>query len=413
MLKFFSLTMLLWLPLNAVNAEVEPVSLTFDQAPVAQVIQTLAEWKGLNVLVAPEVEGTISLRLQGVPWEQALSLIVKMARLSVMKEGNVLMVYPSIAEGTGGQLYGSDSLPAALENRIIELAYANADEVSRHFTANGKQLMTSHGSITADSRANRILLRDTSQALDDTERWIKALDVPVEQVELAAHIVTIGEESLRELGVRWGNRSDEQVSQALRRSQLRVDTPVANPAFSAGFTVAKMSGALLDLELSALEQEHKLEIIASPRLFTSHQQTASIKQGTEIPYEVASGNQGKTSIEFKEAVLGMQVTPLVLPHGRITLKLHISQNVPSKTVRSGGGEYLAIDKQEIQTEVTITDGQTLALGGIFQQHHKQDERKVPLMGDMPGIGAPFRYTADEQKRRELVVFITPRLVRGS
>ncbi len=160
-----------------------------------------------------------------------------------------------------------------------------------------------------------------------------------------------------------------------------------------------------------MEQENQIEIIASPRLFTSHQQTASIKQGTEIPYEVSAGNSGATSIEFKEAILGMEVTPSVLGNGRIQLKIRISQNVPGRSIQTGKSAVLSIDKQEIETQVTLKDGQTLALGGIFQQQRTQGKNQVPLLGNIPLISALFRHQSQEHKKRELVIFITPRLVR--
>lgn len=166
----------------------------------------------------------------------------------------------------------------------------------------------------------------------------------------------------------------------------------------------------IDLELSALEQKQQLDIIASPRLLASHLQPASIKQGSEIPYQVSSGESGATSVEFKEAVLGMEVTPTVLQKGRIRLKLHISQNVPGQVLQQADGEVLAIDKQEIETQVEVKSGETLALGGIFTRKNKSGQDSVPLLGDIPWFGQLFRHDGKEDERRELVVFITPRLV---
>lgn len=400
-------------------ADKRPISLAFDEAPVGQVLQALASWQNLNLMVAPEVQGKLSLRLENVPWQQALALVARMAKLSVETEGSVLLVWPESREQER-QLKEAQQQEKEREKaekaqplmtEVLTLAHADANIVNNSLQSERARLMSERGSITVDARTNSLLLRDSRAALEATTRWVRALDVPLEQIELAAHIVTINEESLRELGVRWGMSSDEHIARALRTSQFAVSLPVTDAAVTAGFTLARLDGKLLDLELSALEQENKLEIIASPRLFTSHQQTASIKQGTEIPYEVSSGSNGTTSIEFKEAVLGMEVTPVVQANGRILLKLHLSQNVPGRTLRSGDGEYLAIDKQEIQTQVTLKDGQTLALGGIFQRQTVSGQRKVPLIGDIPIVGSLFRYDIHEQKRRELVIFITPRLIR--
>ncbi|QGU85993.1 DNA uptake porin HofQ [Erwinia sorbitola] len=414
MIRMICLWLVLITPLSASQA---PLSLAFDAAPVGQVLQALADYQQLNLVVAPGVEGAISLRLKAVPWQQALQLVLKMGRLSMEKQGNVMLVYPEswqqeeqnkIAASIEAQ---EQALP--LQNRTLTLQHADAAAVNASLQNERARLMTDRGSVTLDSRTNSLLLRDTEKALRQTERWVRMLDVPLAQIELAAQIVTISEENLRELGVNWGLRSrTEQVADALRSSQLRVDLAVGRPAGMVGFTLAKLDGHLLDLELSALEREQQADIIASPRLFTSHQQTASIKQGTEIPYEVASGNSGSTTMEFKEAMLAMEVTPEVQANGRILLKLHISQNVPGKNMRSGENEVLTIDKQEIDTQVMLKDGQTLALGGIFQQQRATGRTKVPVLGDMPLLGGLFRHDIREQKRRELVIFITPRLIRS-
>lgn len=190
-------------------------------------------------------------------------------------------------------------------------------------------------------------------------------------MQLTAHIVTINRESLNELGIRWGtSESDDGAasdSSGFRLNQFNMGLPVEGRAFNAGFQVARIGGRLLELELSALEQEDNVEIIASPHLMATNLQTASIKQGTEIPYEVSSGASGSTSIEFKEAVLGMEVTPRVMRNGKITLMLQITQNMPGRSIKQGDGEALAIDKQEIKTQVTLNDGETVILGGIFQR----------------------------------------------
>lgn len=413
MKRMICLLLLLCLPPSW--AEKSPLSLAFDEAPVGQVLQALAAWQQLNLVVAPEVEGTLSLRLENVSWDRAIALVARMAKVTIEQQENVLLVWPesSVLEQQRQLEKAREKAEGErpLITEVLALAHADASTVSSSLLAERAKLMSDRGSVTVDTRTNSLLLRETKPALAAIRRWVQALDVPLEQIELAAHIVTVNEESLRELGVRWGLSGEEQITRALRASQFSVNLPVTEAALTAGFTLARLDGRLLDLELNALEQENKLEIIASPRLFTSHQQTASIKQGTEIPYEVSTGNNGNTRVEFKEAVLGMEVTPVVQHDGRILLKLHLSQNVPGRTMRSGEGEYLAIDKQEIQTQVTLKDGQTLALGGIFQRENADGQRKVPLIGDIPIVGSLFRYDIHQQKRRELVIFITPRLIR--
>ncbi|WBG91221.1 DNA uptake porin HofQ [Pantoea piersonii] len=387
------------------------LSLNFDDAPVARILQALADYQHLNLLIAPGVEGSLSLRLDDVPWKQALSLVTRLAALTVVEEENVLLVYPDSWLQQQQQEQAA-STPPPLELRAVTLHYANAAEVYRSLQGERQTLLTPRGSVTLDTRANALLLRDTPSALRDAERWLQALDVPLEQVELAAHIVTISEETLRELGVNWNlPASADAVTDALRNPRLAIPLAASSPGITAGVTLARVGGRLLDLELSALEQENQVDIIASPRLFTSHQQKAMIKQGSEIPYEVSAGNSGATTIEFKEAVLGMEVTPDVLGNGRIHLKIRISQNVPGRAIQNGDSSILSIDKQEIETQVTLKDGETLALGGIFQQQRSRGENRVPVLGNIPLLGALFRHQTAENKKRELVIFITPRLVR--
>ncbi|MDY0928257.1 DNA uptake porin HofQ [Pantoea trifolii] len=412
-MKWMTLLILLCLSMP-LRANGDRLSLTFDDAPVERILQALADYQQTNLLIAPGVEGRLSLRLDNVGWDRALALVTQLAKLTVVQEEGVLLVYPESWQQLQVQQEKEEreeeKQQTPLEQQTVTLHYASASDIYRSLQAE-RSLMTPRGSVTVDSRTNSLLLRDTAEALRDTERWLKALDLPLEQVELTAHIVTINEEHLRELGVNWGTSPAEVVTQALRNPLLEIPLAVSNPAFRAGVTLGQVSGELLNLELSALEQENQIEIIASPRLFTSHQQTASIKQGTEIPYEVKSGNSGATAIEFKEAVLGMEVTPVVLGNGRIQLKLRLSQNLPGRSLNIGDNQVLSIDKQEIETQVTLRDGETLALGGIFQQQRSQSEKRVPVLGDLPLLGNLFRQQTDEQKKKELVIFITPRLVR--
>lgn len=405
------LVLLLSAPLQASD---DRLSLVFDDAPVERILQALADYQHTNLLIAPGVEGRLSLRLDNVDYDRALALVTRLAKLSIVQEDGVLLVYPESWQQLQAQRAEAEreekQQQIPLEQQTVALHYASASDVYRSLQAE-RSLMSSRGSVTVDSRTNSLLLRDSKEALRQTERWLRALDVPLEQVELSAHIVTINEEQLRELGVSWSSSPADAVTEALRNPQLAIPLATANPALRAGVTLGQLSGELLNLELSALEQENQIEIIASPRLFTSHQQTATIKQGTEIPYEVKSGNSGATAIEFKEAVLGMEVTPVVLGSGRIQLKLRLSQNMPGRSMTMGDSQVLSIDKQEIETQVTLRDGETLALGGIFQQQRAQGEKRVPWLGDLPLLGTLFRQQTDERKKRELVIFITPRLVR--
>lgn len=343
------------------------VTLVVDDVPVVQVLQTLAEQERQNLVVSPDVSGTLSLHLTDVPWKQALQTVVNSAGLVLRQEGNILHVHSQAwqkehsARQDAERLRFQANLP--LENRSISLQYADAGELAKA----GEKLLSAKGTIMVDKRTNRLLLRDNRAALAELEKWVSQMDLPVAQVELAAHIVTINEKSLRELGVKWTLADATQAGSVGDVTTLSSDLSVAAATSRVGFNIGRINGRLLDLELSALEQKQLLDIIASPRLLASHLQPASIKQGSEIPYQVSSGESGATSVEFKEAVLGMEVTPTVLQKGRIRLKLHISQNVPGQVLQQADGEVLAIDKQEIETQVEVKSGETLALGGYFRE----------------------------------------------
>ncbi|POE03625.1 DNA uptake porin HofQ [Pectobacterium odoriferum] len=391
------------------------VSMAFEDSPIPRVLQALADHQQLNVVIAPGVTGNLSLRLADIPWQQALDIVLRMGKLSVERNGNVLMVFPAdhleSLQKERDDRVAEQAQKLPLHNLSVALQYADATEVAASVLAQRGTLLSTRGSVTMDKRTNTLLIRDTEEALAQLEPWVKELDLPLAQVQLAAHIVTISSEHLQALGVNWGLGEGDAVNKTLRLNNFNVGLPVDTPAINAGFHLARLNGRLLDLELMALEQESQVEIIASPRLFTAHQQTASIKQGTEIPYQVSSGASGSTSIEFKEAVLGMEVTPDILRAGRITLNLKISQNMPGQTIKQGdNGEALAIDKQEIQTQVTVADGETIVLGGIFQQQKKNSNRQVPLLGEVPVFGHLFRNHTQQHTRRELVIFITPTLI---
>lgn len=386
------------------------VTLVVDDVPVTQVLQTLAEQERKNLVVSPDVSGMVSLHLTDVPWKQALQTVVKSAGLVLRQEGSILHVHSESWQSEEAARQEAEvarrqaNLP--LENRHIALRYADATELAKA----GDKLLSAKGSLTVDKRTNRLLIRDNSPTLALVEQWVAQMDLPIEQVELAAHIVTINEKSLRELGVKWTLAEATKAGAVGQVTTIASDLSVANATTRVGFNIGRINGRLLDLELSALEQKQQLDIIASPRLLASHLQPASIKQGSEIPYQVSSGESGATSVEFKEAVLGMEVTPTVLPKERIRLKLRISQNMPGQVLQQADGEVLAIDKQEIETQVEVKSGETLALGGIFSNKNKTGKDSIPLLGDIPWFGQLFRHDGKENERRELVVFITPRLV---
>lgn len=386
-----------------------PVSLEFQNAPASVVLQALADYQQLNLIIASDIGANLSLRLVDVPWEQALAIVLRMTHLKVEREGAVMLVFTEQDIEERRLLAEQKAAPKSLSHWSFTLQYADAEQVADSLDLADGGLLSPQGSVVVDKRTNTLLIRDTPASLALLKSWLAEMDLPLQQVQLAAHIVTISRENLQELGVRWG-MGDSKPTSSLRMNDFNVNLPLPNSAVSVGFNVARIGGRLLELELSALEQENQVDIIASPRLVTSHQQTASIKQGSDIPYTVSQGKKGATTIEFKEAVLGMEVTPKILRNGKITLNLKISQNMPGMAMKRGDSETLLIDKQEIQTQVTVNDGETIVLGGIFQQKSSQGINKVPILADIPWLGGLFKQDAQQQSRRELVIFITPRLI---
>lgn len=381
----------------------KPVTLVVDDVPVVQVLQALVAQENRNLVVSSDVTGSLSLNLTRVPWRQALQTVVTSAGLVLQEDGGIFYVHTAAWQR---EQQARRLLEAPLVSHSIPFTWADAADVQK----NAERLLSPKGSLSVDKRTNRLWVRDNQSVVDLLKRWAEQMDLPVEQVELSAHIVTINEKSLRELGVKWNLAEATEAGKVGQVTTLGADLSVASATTHVGFNIGRINGRLLDLELSALEQKQQVDIIASPRLLASHMQPASIKQGSEIPYQVSSGESGATSVEFKEAVLGMEVTPVVLPGGRVRLKLHISENMPGQVLQQADGETLAIDKQEIETQVEVKSGETLALGGIFSQKNKTGSDSVPGLGKIPWIGQLFRHDGKDNERRELVVFITPRLV---
>lgn len=387
----------------------QPVSLVVDEVPAGQVLQALVQQSPLSLVVAPGISGNLSLQLQDVPWNQVLEIVTQGLDAHWILTGNVLQIVPDSHRREQQARLAAErqqrKQQAPLVGLTIGLRHAQAGELSRHLIPGGPYLSAS-GSVIADERTNRLLLRDTRAAIKRIQQWVSEMDIPVSQVELVAHIVTISQDSLRDLGVKWSRSSGK----AERPSRQDINLSVPGASSRLGFTIGRLSGRMLELELSALERKRQLEIIASPRLLASHRQPASIKQGSEIPYQVSVGDKGATSVTFKDAVLGMVVTPFVLPGRRVRLKLHISQNMPGQKLQYAQGEALTIDKQEIETEIELLDGETVALGGIFQQKKQSTRGSVPLLAAVPLLGHLFRHDGKTHQRYELVVFITPRLL---
>ncbi|WP_249962411.1 type IV pilus secretin PilQ [Histophilus somni] len=311
-----------------------------------------------------------------------------------------------------------------LTTTSIKLHYAKAADVMKSLTTGQGSWLSSNGTFSFDERSNLLLIQDNQETLNALKKLIKEMDQPIEQIAIEARIVTISDENLKELGVRWGifepTNNAHHLSGNLAANgfqhlteQLNVNfATAATPAGSIALQIAKINDRLLDLELTALERENNVEIIASPRLLTTNKQSASIKQGTEIPYVITGKKSDEQKVEFREAVLGLEVTPHISKDNTILLDLIVSQNSPGSRITYGQNEMVSIDKQEINTQVFARDGETIVLGGVFHDTITKGVDKVPLLGDIPILKRLFSRESERHQKRELVIFVTPRIIRS-
>ena len=462
------------------------LSLNFQDIEVRSVLQLIADFTSLNLVASDTVTGSITLRLDKVPWDQALEIVLKAKGLDKRQEGNVLMVAPAaeIAEQERLQVEANKQLQelAPLETAFVRIKYADAAEIFELFTADDSQsgqsggategnattsILSERGSAIVDERTNTIILTDTEEKINEFKRLISEIDVPIKQVLIEARIVIANTDFKKELGVTWGlagldKLSGGQFSSASgdrslgfsgRRSgltpgagvvetftyqadevevddgpdglpftaddittvtrnydfglgdSLAVDLGVSNPtgSFSLGYLTDNF---LIDLELSALESDGYGEIVSQPKVLTGDKQQAVIKSGTEIAYQKATSS-GATSIEFKEAVLQLEVTPQITPDNRIIMDLLVSQDSVGAFTPTGEP---SIDITQIETQALVGDGQTLVLGGIFQTEEVKGTEKVPMLGDIPFLGKLFRNDLRNIEKREILIFITPKII---
>lgn len=406
-----------------------PMTLNFQDISVRAVLQIIAGYNDFNLVTSDSVTGNITLRLDGVPWDQALDVVLRIKGLDKRMDGSILMVAPSeeLAAREAKDLKAKQQVEdlEPLYSEYIRLNYAKAEDFADLLKTDTNSIITPRGSVSVDQRTNTLLMKDTAKSIESVRRMVETLDIPVKQVVIEARMVTVRDNVTEDLGVRWGF-SDQQgtdgISGTLEGAEnisngnipslsdrLNVNLPVANPSASIGMHIAKLAnGTLIDLELTALEEENKGEIIASPRITAANQQKARIEQGTEIPY-VESASSGATTVSFKKAVLSLEVTPHITPDNKVILNLIITQDTRGDTVQTGTGPAVAIDTQQIETQVLVENGQTVVLGGIFQQQIINSTKKVPLLGDIPYIGRLFKSTSEFNEKRELLIFVTPKI----
>lgn len=414
----------------------ERLSLNFQDIEVRSVLQLLADFTELNIVVSDNVDGKLTLRLKNVPWDQALDIILKSKNLGKRQSGNVVMVAPAeeIAQRERIELEAEQQKVelSPLRTEFFQVNYADAMEFGSLLKAESGGVLSERGSVTIDERTNTLLISDTSEKLDQVRALISRLDIPVRQVLIESRIVVATDDFNKELGFRMGanrntiddssddgfimsgdNNGVENIwnGEDLGDERFNVNLPASNVAGSLGLALAKLPfGTLLELELSAMQAEGTGEVISSPRIITANQHEAYIEQGVEIPYLEASSS-GATSVSFRKAVLALKVTPHITPDDRIIMDLTVNKDTVGEIFGEGNYQIPSIDTREVNTQVLVDNGETVVLGGIYEQEILDQETKVPFFGDLPFVGRLFKRTVHDDNKSELLVFVTPKIVR--
>ncbi len=430
------------------------LSLNFQDIEVRSVLQLIADFTDLNLVASDTVTGNITLRLENVPWDQALAIVLKAKGLDKRQEGNVLMVAPAveIAERERLQVEANKQLIelAPLVTEFVRIRYADAGKLFELFNVKKGQgggggankgatssILSERGTAIVDKRTNTIILTDVEEKLAEFRRLVREIDIPIRQVEIEARIVIANTEFRKEMGVRWGAQglrnpgngqlgfggSLENFSSPnnpienfggsggtilVNEDALAVDLGVANP--TGRFALELLTNnTFLDLELSAAQNDGTAEVVSQPKVLTGDKQKAVIRAGTEIAYR-SQTSSGATDVEFKEAVLKLEVTPQITPDNRVIMDLVVSKDSVQEV--EGGGEP-RINITDVTTQALVGDGQTLVLGGIFEMEEERVVAKVPLLGDIPLVGNLFRNKIDRRNKREILIFITPRIVNDA
>ncbi|MEE4638025.1 MAG: type IV pilus secretin PilQ [Wenzhouxiangella sp.] len=432
--------------------EGDRITLNFQDIQVRSVLQLIADVSDRNIVVSDSVSGSLTLRLTNVPWDQALDIVLETKNLDMRESGNVTWVAPiqeiAAREQQVLRARADRQTLEPLRTVMLPISYASASDLAALVSVSqGDEtgMLSERGSVSVDERTNTLLVTDTLERIDEVRALVAELDRPVRQVHIESRIVIARHDFNYQLGVRFGVTGARQDSRgnlystsgssnatetmtrsglANRRAgrgtstpldlpglddRLNVNLPVSNPAGSLGISILA-ADYMLDLELSALETEGRGEVISTPRLITANQTEAFIQQGVEIPFEsVQGGNQaGAVNVEFKEAVLELRVTPLITPDNRVQLDLSIKQDTVGEIFETGrGGSVPSIDTREMATKVLVDNGQTVVLGGIYQEERNFSTTKVPLLGDVPVMGHLFRRRGNDDQKRELLIFVTP------
>ncbi len=409
----------------------EKLSLNFQDIDVRSVLQLIADFTNLNLVASDTVQGGITLRLQNVPWDQALDLVLKTKGLDKRKVGSVLLVAPAdeIAARERQELESLKQIAelAPLRRELLQVNYAKAADIAKLFQSvtSAESKADERGSITVDERTNNIIAYQTQDRLDELRRIVSQLDIPVRQVMIEARIVEANVDYDKQIGVRWGGRTDRSRKWSVgglddngdeagnTGNNLTANIPFVDlgaPDATAGVGIGFLTNnALLDLELSAMEKTGNGEIVSQPKVVTSDKETAKILKGTEIPYQESSSS-GATTVSFKEASLSLEVTPQITPDNRIIMEVKVTKDEPDYLNAVLG--VPPIKKNEVNAKVLISDGETIVIGGVFSNTQSKVVEKVPFLGDVPYLGRLFRRDVVAEAKSELLVFLTPRIMNN-
>lgn len=431
--------------------EGQRLTLNFQDIETRAVLQLLAETSGKNIVVSDTVQGNVTLRLRNVPWDQALDIVMTTKGLDMRQNGNVIIVAPAeeIAARETADLEARNAISELepMYSEFLQVNYAKAADLAALIGAEGggNKMLSERGSIAVDDRTNTLLVQDTANRLEDIRRMVRALDVPIKQVLIESRIVVVNDDFSRDLGVRLGvtayrengtdgaavisgtgSGTDTMVNSIIDNlgstGQITpVQLPILTDRYNVNVPIAEAAGRfslavlerdyLVDLELTALEAEGRGEIVSTPRVITANQKEARIEQGVEIPYQ-QSASSGATTVQFKKAVLSLEVTPQITPDNNIIMDLRVHKDNVGDIISTGGlgGTVPSIDTRAVETQVLVEDGQTVVLGGIYETERRETISKVPFLGDIPAVGVLFRSKTMQNDKSELLIFVTPRIL---
>ena len=417
--------------------DLRPISLNFQNVEITTLLQVFAEFTGLNLVATDSVKGQVTVRLTDVPWPQALQIVLQSKGLASRQDGRVLWVAPQgeWAQREKMQLEAQAALESVspVQTMSMRLQYARATDVAQRLqgagSGGGGRWLSSRGSVLAEPRTNQLFISDLPQRLTEVQKMLTQLDIPVRQVLIEARIVEADDQFGQSLGVRLGaglamplrvNQRANTLALGAGNAETGAGVVTGNqvklPAGSAGqtlntpanFAVSLFNAAadrFINVEISALEADGRGKVVSRPRVVTADQTKALIEQGTELPYQTASAS-GATSITFRKANLKLEVTPQITPDGSVVLEVDVNRDSVGQLTPAG----FAINTKHVKTQVRVEDGGTVVLGGIFEETDRNNEAKVPGLGDVPGLGWLFKNRDKAQRKSELLIFLTPRVM---